>query len=149
MIGRTRQLIGVLAALGVWAAAGPALGQGLYRPATPTLSPWFDLYNRNTGPLDNYHQFVRPEINLRSTLKQTDARLHLQGAGLQALGAEVAQGTQQQGVRPTGAASVFMNYSHYYPSQGAPAGLPGAARRPAGQGSMSQSYVNRAIQSAR
>jgi hypothetical protein len=151
---RWRSLAGLVVAWAVLAAARPAAAQGLYRPATPTMSPWFNLYNKNTGPLDNYHQYVRPEFDLQSTLRQNDARLRFQGAGLQALGAEAAQGGQQGGVRPTGSASVFMSYSHYYPSGGQQSTLPGAKaghRLPAaGQGAhSSRAYINQAMQGAR
>ena len=74
-------LAGLVGVWGVLAAAGPAAAQGLYRPAKPTLSPWLNLYNQNPGPLDNYHQYVRPEMELQNTLRQNEARLRFQAQG--------------------------------------------------------------------
>jgi hypothetical protein len=97
----------------------PVAAQTRDNPYIPTLSPWLNLYQRNTGPLDPYHQYVRPEIQLRDALRQQDNRLRSQSANIQILGQEVSQ-MGQAGVRTTGTGSVFMNYSHFYPTgQGA------------------------------
>jgi hypothetical protein len=98
----------------VFASTVPAMGQRYsvpsYQPATSTLSPWFNLYQRNTGPLDNYHMYVRPQLQLQSTLQRQDANIQL-------LGQAVAQPLEQKSAAaPTGTGSGFMSYSHYYPS---------------------------------
>jgi hypothetical protein len=88
-----------------------------YTPPSPGFSPWLNLFQRNTGPLDNYHNYVRPQFEMRDTLRQQNALNQRQAASLNRLSDRVAN--LQKGetpVRPTGTASVFNNYSHYYPS---------------------------------
>jgi hypothetical protein len=91
----------------------------------PTLSPWFGLYQRNGGPLDNYHTFVRPQIQLDNTLQRQHLAIQRNNEGVQSLSREVSQLADQGQMHPTGIGSVFMDYSHYYPSLG------GSAVRPA------------------
>jgi hypothetical protein len=81
----------------------------------PALSPWFGLYQRNSGPLDNYHTFVQPRIELNNTLQRHQAAIQRNNEGVVSLGHEL--GDQRQ-LHPTGTGSVFMDYSHYYPSLG-------------------------------
>jgi hypothetical protein len=82
----------------------------------PVLSPWFGLYQRNGGPLDNYHTFVRPKIAINDTFQQQQSAIQHNNAGINSLGQDVLQLQEPGTVRPTGTASVFMNYSHYYPT---------------------------------
>jgi hypothetical protein len=84
---------------------------------SPTFSPWFGLYQRNGGPLDNYHTFVRPKIELANTLQGQQAAIQRNTAGINSLGQDVQQLQEPGTVRPTGTGSVFMNYSHYYGTQ--------------------------------
>jgi hypothetical protein len=98
-----------------------------YQPSTPTISPWMNLYQRNPGPLDNYNTYVRPQIQLRDTLQQQDARIQRQGNSIHLLGQEVTEIQQEPTVRPTGSGAGYMNYSHYYPSLGAGGQTPRAA----------------------
>ncbi|MEN6457944.1 MAG: hypothetical protein ABFC63_03375 [Thermoguttaceae bacterium] len=81
----------------------------------PTLSPWFGLYQKNGGPLDNYHMFVRPRLQLNNTLRQQQDAIGRNDAGIHTLDQEMTRYQEQAGVRPTGSSSVFMYYSHYYP----------------------------------
>jgi hypothetical protein len=85
----------------------------------PPISPWMNLYQKNPGPLDNYHTYVLPQLQLRNTLQQYDSNFQQQGSSIQTLGQDFTGLQQQQRegqqVHPTGAASVFMSYSHYYP----------------------------------
>jgi hypothetical protein len=92
----------------------------------PVLSPWFGLYQRNNGPLDNYHTYVRPELELNDTLDRQQAGIERNTTGIKSLGQDVTQMQRPQTVHPTGAASVFMDYSHYYPSR-----MAGSNARPA------------------
>jgi hypothetical protein len=95
----------------------------------PPLSPWFGLYQRNGGPLDNYHTFVQPRIQLDNTLQGHQAAIQRNNAGVTSLGRELSQFTEQDQVHPTGTNSVFMHYSHYYPAQGGGGrAMQGAAR---------------------
>jgi len=100
-----------------------------YRPSTPAFSPWLNLYQKNTGPLDNYHNYVQPQIQMWDTLQQQDLNIQRQGSSIRALGQGLTQLQQHGTVRPTGGASSFMNYSHYYPTAAAGAQRARAGRR--------------------
>lgn len=106
--------VSLVVTLGVSTACAQGIGSTPYQPPQPTLSPWLRLYDRNTGALDNYHSAVRPEMQLRSTLRQQTTLLQQQGAGLTGLAGQVNQIENRDMLRPTGAGSVFMDYSHYY-----------------------------------
>ena len=114
---------------GLLASPRPALAQAQYRPSRPTLSPWLNLYDREPGPLGNYLSRVRPQMQLRSTLHQYDARLRFQGSALASLGGEVAGLTERDSIRATGTGSGFMDYSHYYPTLGSASRTVRAASR--------------------
>jgi len=102
------------AALGVLPGmTSSAQAQG-YQPNGPMISPWMNLFQRNTGPVDNYHMYVRPQIQLQDTLRQQNARIQQQSAGLQSVGQQLQEVEQQHTVPHTGTGSVFMDYSHYY-----------------------------------
>jgi len=102
--------------LGVWAQTALAQGAagGRYPMRSPVLSPWLQLFQRNAGPLDNYHTFVRPQMELLGTLQRQGIRLQQQGAGILRLDDELSQWENRRMSRPTGTGSVFMDYSHYY-----------------------------------
>ena len=113
---KLRQTFLMLASvLGVFVAASSASAQYAprYRPARPTLSPYLNLFRSDAGLLDNYNTFVRPQQQLRETLRRQDLMSQRQGAALNALGQRVTQ-QQDPALRPTGHQSSFMNYSHYY-----------------------------------
>lgn len=120
-------LVVVLAAAG---GVSPVEAQSskYYRPPRPTFSPWFNLFQKNTGPLDNYHSFVRPEQRLFKTLQNQGTAIEQQRTQMGTLGQQVTQLERPSTVRPTGTGSTFMNYSHYYPSGGASAGGGGSSR---------------------
>ena len=81
----------------------------------PTFSPWFGLYQRNSGPLDNYHTFVRPQIDLQDTIQRQRAAIQRNSAGINSLDQDMTDLHEHGTVRPTGTGSVFMDYSHFYP----------------------------------
>jgi hypothetical protein len=97
-------------------AASSSHAQVLAPGNRPTFSPWFGLYQRNGGPLDNYHTFVQPRIDLDNTLQRHQAAIHRNNEGVASLNRELSQFGEQTQVHPTGAGSVFMDYGHYYPS---------------------------------
>jgi hypothetical protein len=107
-----------------WLAGSAQLASGQgnpppsYRPSTPTFSPWMDLY-QHSGVLDNYHNYVRPQLRLRETLRN-------QENSIQSLGQYVYQPQSQKegNAAPTGIGAGFMSYSHYYPSSGMSARAP-------------------------
>ena len=89
-----------------------------YRPGTPTISPWMNLFNRNTGPLDNYHTYVQPQLETQRTFRDQNALNQRQQAALGALGKQMTriEAEHEAPVSPTGTGSTFMNLSHYYPN---------------------------------
>jgi hypothetical protein len=99
-------------------AASSSYAQVLAPGNRPTFSPWFGLYQRNGGPLDNYHTFVQPRIELDNTLQRHQAAIHRNNEGVASLNRELSQFGEQTQMHPTGTGSVFMDYSHYYPSLG-------------------------------
>jgi hypothetical protein len=111
-----------LGAVLTWLVPGQAGAQQAYRPASPVFSPWLNLYQRNTGALDNYHTYVRPQMDLRNTLRQQETVNQRQAAGINRLSQRVneMQTAQDQPMRATGTGSVFGNTSHYF-GQGATA----------------------------
>jgi hypothetical protein len=96
-----------------------AKAQSRYRAASPTISPWINLQRRDPGPLGSYLSNVRPEQQLRETLGDQERQLRSNAGRLAMLGQELRQTAAKQTVRPTGTASTFMNYSHYYPGESA------------------------------
>jgi len=123
-------ILSVSLGLGLVICPRVATGQERYRPARPTLSPWLGLGFQDPGPLGPYLSYVRPELELRETLRQQDARLRRQGTGLQGLQGEVSRLAEPAAVRPTGTGSVFMNYSHFYPGLGSSPGSRAARTSP-------------------
>ncbi len=113
--------IAVLAVAWVFATAAPAaFGQsplsGNYQPPQPIFSPWLNLYQHNTGALDNYHTYVQPEMQLRDTLQQQGASLQRQNTRLSLFEEQVSDLEKASGMHPTGVGSVYMSYSHFYPT---------------------------------
>lgn len=106
-----------------------AVAQSTYTPQRPTVSPWLGLWQNNSGALDNYHTFVRPQMELNNTLQMQNAALRRQEVGLQNLNNEAVQplGTAT-GMLPTGQGATFMSYSHYYGGNNRPTSRPMAPR---------------------
>ena len=115
-MSRLHWFLGLVVAFAVAGGVSPVEAQSsrYYRPPRPTFSPWFSLFQRNTGPLDNYHSFVRPEQRLFRTLQDQGMALEQQRTRVGALGQQMTQLERPSTVRPTGTGSTFMNYSHYY-----------------------------------
>jgi hypothetical protein len=63
--------------------------------------------------LDNYHTFVRPRANLRSSLNRLGAAVNQQEQRLNQLGNDFQQMNPSRAA-PTGTDSTFLDYSHYY-----------------------------------
>ena len=63
--------------------------------------------------------FVQPQLQLNDVLQRQQAAIGYNYAGMNSLGREMTMTQEHLGVRPTGSASVFMYYSHYYPMAGA------------------------------
>jgi hypothetical protein len=99
--------------------AGPASAQqsrrsySPYRPSTPTVSPYLDLFRRNTSDLPNYHTFVRPKLQTRAALQRQTGQI---GALNQQFGGLRQQFSSLENTQasPTGIGGGFMNFSHFY-----------------------------------
>ena len=79
------------------------------------MSPWFNLYNKQGGPVDNYNMYVRPEFQLRNTLQTQQSNIQQQAAGSSALGQQVSQlEADRQAIQPTGAPAGFMNHGRFF-----------------------------------
>ena len=77
----------ILFAMGVLflfsAAAVPLYAQYITPPA---LSPWLNLYQRQGGPVDNYHMYVQPNLQLQNTLQNQQMGIQRNTATLNAMG---------------------------------------------------------------
>jgi len=100
---------------------------------SPTLSPWLDLFRYDSGLLDPYNALVRPRLELQERLRRQQLDIARQAAGLSAMRQQLSHSSAQMPIRPTGAASVYMDYSHYYPALQGTRGA-GPARRAPRQG---------------
>ena len=86
-----------------------------YNPS-PTLSPYLDYFRAPTGPLDSYHEFVRPRMNLQKTLARQDRELRTQSRELRTLNSQWGEAQRTGTIAPTGTGAGFFNYSHFYPA---------------------------------
>lgn len=114
MLWRTLTIVSLAAA--AWIVTGGdirAQSPGGYAPSSPTLSPWLNLYQQNKGPLDSYHSFVRPEMELRATIAQQRAINRTFGADIRELRSDALRPDQSK-MHATGSNATFMQYSHYY-----------------------------------
>ncbi len=81
-------------------------------PQRPTISPYVNLLRRGNSTAFNYYTLVRPELEFRSQFAQQGAAIYQLRGDVQAQ-ANAASATNEQ--RPTGHATSFLNYSHYFP----------------------------------
>lgn len=129
--GRTPRLLSLaIAACGCLAASGEALAQrpmgqnqrpfeNTYR--RPNVSPYLNLQNQGFNPLqtqDIYQTQVLPQMEQqRQQIEQLNQRRQM--GQLQNQVRQIQQRPQErqfdETIRPTGHASTFMNYSHFYP----------------------------------
>ena len=98
------------------------------------LSPWLNLYQKQGGPVDNYHMFVQPDLQLRNTLQSQHLGIQRNAA---AVGAVVNSLTTQAeafnaAAEPTGSGASFLNHGAYFNTYhgtglGAPGGRAGVS----------------------
>ena len=121
MKGWRTAIVLMIAGTGVASTASAQDPYTPYRPATPTISPWLNMFRRDPGPLDNYHTFVQPRIQAQQTLRQQEAAIQRNQAAIGSVNEQLTQieAQRETSIRPTGSASTFMNYSHYYGGRGA------------------------------
>jgi hypothetical protein len=113
----------VTCVLVVFSVVQPGLAQqpqtrpSRYEPAFgPTISPYLQYSRPRSGPLNNYYNFVRPRVQLRSTLRTQERRLDTLNRDIQRVSQSASQ-VRGSGAAPTGTHSSYMNFSHFYPSR--------------------------------
>ena len=133
----SRLLTAVGTLIVVLASTAASDGQQPYGPyqPRPTLSPWLNMFRRDTGPLDNYHTFVQPRFQAQQAFQTQQGAIEQQQFNIDSLGHDVTQLEAQRHaqIHPTGTASTYMNYSHYYGAQGSPGHAARARQPPARQ----------------
>jgi TolA-binding protein len=131
--GFSRPAIGLLlAACGGLMLTGEAQaqspGQTGQRPfentyRRPTVSPYLQLQQQGMNPLQNqniYQTMVQPQMQQQQQqIEQLQQRRQLNKMQGQVRQIEQSSQARQfdETIRPTGHASTYMNYSHYYPQQ--------------------------------
>ena len=86
-----------------------------------TVSPWMNMFREDlSGQGDlNYQTLVRPMLNQQKINQQVERQNMELGRRLQAVSAQNAYNPQgSKDIYPTGHPTVFMSYSHFYPSAG-------------------------------
>lgn len=122
-MNRATATLALALALGLAGAAhaqrpiGPPVPPRTYPYAPgPALSPYLDYFRTPLGPLDSYHEFVRPRVRLQQQLQQQDTRLRRQAQDLRALDQRITAPQRPGEAAPTGTGATFFNYSHFYPA---------------------------------
>jgi hypothetical protein len=72
-----------------------------------------NLFRRDTGPIPNYHLYVRPIQRQQAFNQQQQMAIEQQGAAVQQLQQNLIQ-VQRSATAPTGIGAGFRNFSHYY-----------------------------------
>jgi len=122
----------------------PAFGQvGVVPyPGGPPLSPWLNLYNRSAGPVDNYHMYVQPALQLQNTLQNQQYGIQRNAQGLNNVSEQFTSQADAYYATgsPTGNAAGFMNQGRMFNNAGMGGsgvfGMPGTGGmgRPGGVG---------------
>jgi len=116
--------IGVVFACTAFASTASAQYKGKQRPfdtsaRRPSVSPYMNLINNNTGAATNYQSLVRPQIDQQNLNAQNASAIkNLQRS--QASSSKGSKSTAEGNIklRATGHAASRENYSHFYPGLG-------------------------------
>ena len=95
------------------APRGPA-PPARYQPSRPTVSPYLNLLRRDVGPLPNYYSLVRPQLNQNEFNQRQRVTNAEQQAQIQRNARSIVD-INESTAAPTGTASVYRNFGHYYP----------------------------------
>jgi hypothetical protein len=121
-MARIRSVLASALFVGFTLSAMPLFGQlgGVPNPGGPVLSPWLNLYNRSPGPVDNYHMYVQPAVQLQNTLQSQQMGIQHNAAAVNSV---ADQFTSQADAyyataTPTGNGATFMNQSRYFNNNG-------------------------------
>lgn len=117
----------------LWSECGTAFAQAGRRTmrryqstvGEPFISPYLNLARPGADPGFNYFTLVQPQMQQQRNTELNASRIQSVNSDLQQ--AQAGAYGPVRGIRPTGHAATFRNYSHFYPSLGGGGG--GAARR--------------------
>ena len=115
-----RTILFAISVLGFFAASALTLHAqvgGIPSPyGPPPLSPWLNLYQKQGGPVDNYHMFVQPQLQMNNYLQGQQMGIQRNSAGLNAVGERLQTQTEANyaAPEPTGAATGFFNHRAYF-----------------------------------
>ena len=119
-VDATAILVGSLVAASTCFAQGPTNKpfENTYR--RPNVSPYMQLQQMGTNPLQAqniYQTAVQPQVEQqRQQIEQLQQRRQLQQMQSQVANMNTPRSRQlDESIRPTGHASTYMNYSHFYP----------------------------------
>ena len=128
MKNQNQRLIAITVALAlggaIWVGQSQAQGPGnkpfesTYR--RPSVSPYNQLTQQGMNPLQNqtvYQTMVQPQMQQQQQqIEQLQQRRQMQQVQAQVANMNSPRTRQlDESIRPTGHASTYMNYSHYYP----------------------------------
>jgi len=82
--------------------------------ATPTVSPYLSLLNRNNSLAFNYYEMYRPQVEFRNAYRQLNQDVSQLNERL----TQQEQAFQRSQLGPTGHTTTFMNTGRYYPMSG-------------------------------
>lgn len=114
----------LLSAVAVEAYAQGGPSQSRFVPARPTISPYLYLSRGTVGGVPSYYAWVRPRFELERQMNQVNQQLNFLDRQilLEQQMNQVQQGqldAKYQAVGSPSTAATFMNFSHFYPTQGA------------------------------
>ena len=116
----TAILVGSLVAASTCFAQGPTNKpfENTYR--RPNVSPYLQLQQQGMNPLQNqniYQTMVQPQLQQQhQQIEQLQQRRQIQQVQSQVANMNSPRTRQlDESIRPTGHASTYMNYSHFYP----------------------------------
>ena len=116
----TAILVGSLVAASTSLAQGPTTKpfENTYR--RPNVSPYMQLQQQGMNPLQNqniYQTMVQPQMEQQlGQIEQLQQRRQMQQIQSQVANMNSPRSRQlDESIRPTGHASTYMNYSHFYP----------------------------------
>ena len=132
-------------------SAMPIFAQGVgavpspYGP--PPFSPWLNLYQKQGGPLDPYHMFVQPNLQLNNALQYQQADIQRNAAALGTVSDRVMSQMEAANAspEPTGMNAGFLNHGIYFNTHrrnGLGAGVPGASGAVPSRGAYSTPGTN-------
>lgn len=96
------------------AQVGPSRNNIRPPRATPTVSPYLSLLNRNNSLAFNYYELYRPQVEFRNAYRQ----LNQDVSQLNDRVTQQEQAYQRMQLGPTGHSTSFMSYGRYYPTMG-------------------------------